>query len=107
MEFESKITSVFAQMHQSASFGVRHNTAEVIIGLVDQFPNSIIVNVVADEIDVAFDNALKKQFRCVYDRNIEFLEVPETTIPPAQTTASTQGVTDKAPTPGTDYELLG
>ena len=75
MNIDSKITSIFEKMHQTASFGVLKNTAEVIIGLVEQYPKAVIVNVVADDIDATFDDAIKQQLPCIRDRTLETCKI--------------------------------
>ena len=97
MNFDSRITIVFEQMHKTASFGVLKNTADVITGLFEQFPKSVIVNVVADEIDAELNEALNTTVACVYERTIELVPSEETTTP--------VGITDTPVTTGTDRRV--
>ena len=97
MNIDSRITVLFEQMHQTASFGVLKNTADVITGLIEKFPKSVIVNVVADEIDVQLNEALKTDSACVYERTIESVPSKETTTP--------TGITDTPVTTGIDRKV--
>lgn len=87
MNIDTKMTSIFVTMKKTALSGDIKNTAEEVIGLVNKFPKSVIINVVADEVDAILKDTLKKQIPCIYERTIESVDLPETTVSPTETTA--------------------
>ena len=82
-------------MGRSASFGIRKNSLEILKTISESFPNSIIVNVIGNVVDEEFEKYLKDRFLCVYDRNVEFLELPETTVPTPGTTVKPEVTTKR------------
>merc|ERR1712176_1705675 len=84
--FAPKLQTILAKMQKAASFGLRKNSIEVLTKISKDFVNSIIINIIDQERDEHFEAALKEQFLCVYDKNVEFLEITTTTALMVETT---------------------